>query len=171
MTLPVYSFDDAVPLRNEAYYPYLWNRITEAHQRIWVSVFIMNVTTAHDTEFRVRDLFKHLAYARWRNVDVKVLLGESMIGAIQIQNGVAAQLLKSMDIKARFFKSDEDTSLHSKYVVVDKDWVVVGSNNWSPGGLARHREDALAMRSADLNTALSLNFLKHWDEAQQRSPI
>ena len=168
MTFPVYHFKRAIPLRNEAYNAWLWNRIAAAHQRIWLSVFIFNAATAHDTAYQVRDMAKHLAYARWRNVDVRVLLGQSHIGAIQIQNTVAAEFLASMRIEARFFDSAENTSLHSKYVVFDDDWVVVGSNNWSPGGFAGNNEDALAMSSADLNTSLSLNFLKNWHDASAK---
>lgn len=171
MTLPVYKIDYSVPLRNADYYGYLWERISQATQRIWVSVFIVNASTAGDTELRVRELLKHLAYAKWRNVDVKVLLGQSMIGALQIQNRAVERLLGDMGIEARNFQSNKDVSTHSKYVIIDQAHVMVGSNNWSPGGLGGNIEDTLAVRSVGLNTTLAANFINHWNEAQDKEKI
>ena len=168
MMLPVYNIDYSVPLRNADYYGYLWNRISQAKKRIWASVFIVNAATANDTELKVRELLKHLAYAKWRNVDVKVLLGQSQVGALQIQNHAVAHFLRAMGIEARLFQSDENISSHSKYLVIDEEFVMVGSNNWSPGGLGGNIEDTLAVRSSGLNTTLAMNFLKHWDEAQEK---
>ncbi|MDJ0765307.1 MAG: phospholipase D-like domain-containing protein [Myxococcota bacterium] len=171
MNLPVYNFDSATPLQDDEAYDFLWSKIAKAHRRIWASVFIVNMSTASDDELRIRDLLKHLAYAKWRNVDVKVLVGQSTVGAIQVQTGTAAAYLQSMGIEARSFRSDEDISTHSKYLVIDDDLIVVGSNNWSPGGLVKNTEDALAIKSADLNTALALNFLKHWETSQKRGAL
>ncbi len=168
MTLSTYNYDSAVALVDGDYYDYVWNKISQANQRIWASVFIVNPSTAGDTDLKVRELLKHLAYAKWRNVDVKILVGQSQVGAIQVQTGTAMKYLHTLGVEARTFQSKENTSLHSKYMVIDDNWVIVGSNNWSPGGLTENNEDALSVSSPDLNMTLAASFEKHWNESYRR---
>jgi phosphatidylserine/phosphatidylglycerophosphate/cardiolipin synthase-like enzyme len=56
----------------------------------------------------------------------------------------------------------EDRLLHSKYVLVDEDLVVLGSHNWSAGSYFLMDDLSVAVRSESLVQALRARFDTLW---------
>ena len=163
----VYRIGQAIPLRGAEYFQYLNGTLHKATKRIWVAMFIVNPTVHNDRGLDIRKLAKSLAYARWRNVDVRVLIGSSRAPGIAVANDTARSYLIHLQIPVHTFVAKYRRSLHSKYVLIDDDQVVVGSHNWTPGAANRQNEDSVALRSLDLGTKLADEFLSLWKRATE----
>ena len=161
MKYPVYELTQAIPLRNRDYYIYLLDAIASARERIWASIFIVDI---RDPYLLVRGVVENLTFAKWRNVDVKIIIGKSeSTPDIQIADSTSAMYMKEKGLAVRIFNAPEDSSLHSKYVIIDRDKLVLGSHNWSHGAFSRYIEDSISVSSVDLVESLAGEFLKAWE--------
>ncbi len=165
MDWSAYRISRALPLRKDQYFAFLNGKIPEARKRIWAAVFIVNPTVNDDASLIIRDLLKKLAYAKWRNVDVRVIVGVSGVHSIGVANDTAIKFLQDLGVPAFKFVGKERRSLHSKYVVIDDDLIVVGSHNWTPGAAGRHNEDSIAIYSEEMNLLLRDEFALSWQHA------
>jgi phosphatidylserine/phosphatidylglycerophosphate/cardiolipin synthase-like enzyme len=105
--------------------------------------------------------------AQRRGVDVRVLLGgdETVASDLWIANQVALQLLQVLDISVRNYRSGFRTNSHSKVVLIDDDWLVLGSHNWSPRSFSVGLDDSIAICSAPMAAELRGRFLHTWRES------
>ena len=166
MSFGAYQIDKAIPLRNEQYFEFLNGTFQEARKRIWAAIFIVNPIVKDDEFLAVRSLLKRLAYAQWRNVDIRILVGTSNTRGIAVANDTAYEYLKSLDIPVRKFIGKYRKSLHSKYVMIDDELIVVGSHNWTPGGAGVHNEDSIAVYSKELNLVFRDEFISNWQHSE-----
>lgn len=162
MAFSVSQIDKAIPLRGRNYFEFLRGKFLNARKRIWATIFIVNPIVKDDEYRAIRTFLKTLNYAQWKNVDVRILLGTSAASDIQIANDTAYQYLVNLEIPVRRFVGK---SLHSKYVIIDDDIIVVGSHNWTPGAVSSHNEDSIVLYSKELNIILCEEFLINWEEA------
>jgi phosphatidylserine/phosphatidylglycerophosphate/cardiolipin synthase-like enzyme len=165
MTFSAYHIENVIPLRNEHYFTFLCKIIQNAKKRIWASIFIVNPTVDNDSSLAIRSLIKRLSYAKWRNVDVKVIVGDSNVRNIRIANETTLAYMKQLGIPARKFVGTYRRSLHSKYVIIDDYMIIVGSHNWTPGAALLHDEDSVALFSREMNLLLCDEFAMHWGNA------
>jgi phosphatidylserine/phosphatidylglycerophosphate/cardiolipin synthase-like enzyme len=166
MSFSVYQIKEALPLRNEQYFEFLNGKFQEARKRIWASIFIINPIVEDDVYLAVRTLLKKLAYAKWRNVDIRILVGTSNNPGIRVANDTAYEYLRNLDIPVRKFIGKYRKSLHSKYVIIDDEIIVVGSHNWTPGAAGKHNEDSIAVCSQELNRLLCDEFISNWQYSE-----
>jgi phosphatidylserine/phosphatidylglycerophosphate/cardiolipin synthase-like enzyme len=161
-TLPAFDCDWAVPVPDEDYLSFFVSAAGRARRRMWCSMFIIDPRFDYDPLLSVRTLINALDDSRARNVDVRVLLGDSStVDQIWLANRTALGLLTRRQITAR----QTDLSLestHSKFVIFDDRLALVGSHNWSHEGLGLAREDSLAVQSPDLARMLALEFEERW---------
>jgi phosphatidylserine/phosphatidylglycerophosphate/cardiolipin synthase-like enzyme len=155
-----------VPLPSQDLLPYLIGLCGSAHRRLLVAVFIIDPRPEEDASGTVRLVLDALVRARWRGVDVRVLVGgSSRTPAIELAGRVARGYLQSRGVPCRQFVGRRgETSLHSKYVVAD-DAVVVGSHNWTRRALVSDDELSLAVTSPPLAAALRVVFERDWGRA------
>lgn len=109
-----------------------------AKQRIWLTTYTLSVDPGQP-DGEVNQLVARLDKAVKRGVDVRVLLDLSGDWA-KTNNEVNAQgrkVLESLGIAVR--QEDPQVQTHAKFIVID-DSVVVGTNNWSYGGLEKYHE-------------------------------
>jgi len=162
MSKLAFPVESVVPLHDEDYGAYLLEAIRASKLRIWASIFIVDVRFLEDRERRVRTVLQELSFARWRGVDVRLVLGDSdRSAAIHVANGTSRRYADSLGVPVRTFRHARQ-STHSKYVVIDDHSVLVGSQNWTHGAFGDYAEDAVAVRSSDLNTQLALDFEEAW---------
>jgi len=171
MELPVYKTEKIIPLGNEDYYNYLLNCINNANRRLYASIFILNALIKDDKELQVRNLIKALSYAKWKNVDVKILTGNSINCNIKLMVETTANYIKELGIPVKQYSSKMRKSLHSKYVIVDDEIVIVGSQNWSHNAFSLSNEDAVAIYSKEQNIILNDEFQKLWKIAKKLEEI
>ncbi len=94
MPFSAYQIDKALPLHNEQYFEFLNGKFQETRKRIWAAIFIVNPVVKDDGFLAVRSLLKKLAYAKWRNVDVRILVGTSNVRGIRVANDTAYEYFK-----------------------------------------------------------------------------
>jgi len=163
LNLSVYKIDKCVPLRNDDYFLFLANALTKAQKRIWLSIFIIDIRVQADSLKLVRTLLRALEIATWKKLDVKVILGSpNNSPGIYKANYTTIEYLKNRNINAKIY-SGNHSSLHSKYVLIDDNKVIVGSHNWQQASFTRqYIEDSILLVSNDLNRLLGAEFLNLW---------
>lgn len=168
MNIPTYPVISAVPLQGEDYLPYILEKIDSAKLRIWASIFIVEARV-HNDEFRsVRTVIEKLAYATWRNVDVRIVVGTATIVDIYVACLTSAYYMKKHGIDVRQYASlGRRKSTHSKYLLFDDDLVVIGSNNWEHGAFHGSVESSLAVESQGLAESLSREFRAIWQTSEE----
>ncbi len=166
MTAPLFRGGSVFPLPDQGYYHVLLDRVETARERIWAAVFLIDLLPRRDRGVRVRRLVRALQAARWRGVDVRILLSRSAQSLnVDITSQVALRYLQSRRLAARPYQpSGRLNSLHAKLVVVDGDTVLVGSHNWTRQAFAADVEDSVLVRSPELNGYLADRFIDFWGE-------
>ena len=163
-TYPAFSVTEAIPLKDEDYYWFVLDEIHRAKRRIWMSIFIMDVTRESDPEQRVRSLIRALRDASWRGVKVRVMTGDVYdIFSIRESNKIARQFLRTRRIVARRHPSPGRSGTHDKYILFDDDLVVLGSHNWTDRAFRQNLEDSIAVKSRDVASAIEKEFLSNWN--------
>ncbi|MBA7689036.1 Cardiolipin synthase [subsurface metagenome] len=150
-------------LTNSDYYPYLLEKIRNAKKNIDATIFIINMRLFFDKEKLVKNLLNELIYAKWRGIDLRIIVGRSKGTAeIDIQDRIAHRYLQRNGVPVKFVNSPDDYSLHSKYVIVDDTLVIVGSHNWSPDAFSESKEDSVAIYSRDVAIKFKKEFERIW---------
>lgn len=171
MQIPSYSVNAAIPLDNEQYLPYLLQTIAAASRRLWASVFIVDARLHEDTQLSVRKVIDALAYARWRGLDVRVILGVSSVKEIYVANLTSALFMAEQQIPVRLFHSMEQSSTHNKYLMADDQTLIVGSHNWTHHAFHHHINGSLVIQSRDIVAQVGRQFLHEWGSSQEVSQL
>ncbi|HIJ90230.1 MAG: phospholipase D-like domain-containing protein [Desulfobulbaceae bacterium] len=134
--------------------------ITNARQRIDLSMFLFKTTPASDN--RPTGLVRDLVAARQRGVTVRVILEYSKHDqTLNRANHETAQALKKGGV-AVFFDSAGRTN-HTKLAVVDRRYCLVGSHNLTQSALMHNHEFSLLLD----NPALAEEILAYMETILQ----
>ena len=121
-------------------YPYrVGALIDDATTSIRLAMFI--ASWSHAEDHPVRKLIEKLIAAHQRGVNVEVLFDQDRstdVYKTKIINRPAAVALEDAGIRVRFDKTTELT--HSKVLVVDQKYTVIGSHNWSRSSFFEYDE-------------------------------
>lgn len=81
------------------------------------------------------------------------------------QEGYAGNISVRLYTEGRFLK------IHNKGMIVDGERVLLGSVNWSPGGVLENREAGVVLESKEIGEFFSLGFEEDWVEccSQERN--
>ncbi|MEJ2742657.1 MAG: phospholipase D-like domain-containing protein [Gammaproteobacteria bacterium] len=133
------SSDAEVELIVGGQYPYrVGELIDEAKVSISMAMFIVSWG---DAGHPARRLVEKLIAAHQRGVKVEILLDQDRRDDLYMTrqiNRPAANALKEAGVNVRFDKTTELT--HSKVVVVDQQFTVIGSHNWSRSSFFQYDE-------------------------------
>ncbi len=105
------------------------------------------------------ELLAALAGAASRGVPVRVLAELRRDGALPEQ-GAAMAWLAERGVAVRW--DAPEVTLHAKFLVVDRRWVVVGSTHWTASALTRSVQLDLAIESEELGEAFGRFFDHLW---------
>lgn len=133
---------EAELLLDAEYYPRVRGLIAGARKEI---VAVLYVVGDPDQECP-GTLLKALVDAKGRGVKVRVLLDKDKDD--RSKNREAHAFLKDAGVDVAWDKPSD--TLHTKALVVDGEWLVVGSTNWTQGALKHNREAAVLLRSREL---------------------
>ncbi len=162
MDYPCFQAKKTLRLQDEDYYFFILDRIRHASKRIFAAIFIVDLF--YDRLGKIKGILEEIAYARWRGLDVKIVLGHSNKSMlIDIADRLSFKYFKDRGIPVRFSNPPDDYSLHSKYVIFDDDLVVVGSHNWSHLDIFMSREDSAAVYSKDAAIDFAHEFTELWN--------
>lgn len=146
--------------------------IENSAERLYVAQFIVAATTGSDAQGRVRELLSAITRAHRRGVDVRVLLSPFRSDEDPFDiNLVAAAVLTDGGVPTRSWSDPYRESMHSKYIVHDDTCVLIGSANWSSGGLSGNIEAAAVAWSTDAANLLGTRFRRAWDYGVELEPL
>lgn len=126
---------DVVPLFSPDNAEEVFNLIKNAKHEIKLEVY----------EFSSQALADALIDARYRGVDVKVILDPS----VYRNSGMLSYLLNN-GIDANW-SPKKFHSTHSKFAIFDDSIVLVGSTNWSENALRKNREASVIIYSMEIS--------------------
>jgi phosphatidylserine/phosphatidylglycerophosphate/cardiolipin synthase-like enzyme len=136
-----------------------------ARELLWCSVFLIELTPMVDPDLLVPGVLRALASARWRGVDVRLLIGGSRTNLeIAEDAATALKVARRLGLPARWIQSSPVRGSHIKLVIAD-DYVLTGSHNWSPGAFGSETQDSVLAHSPDLAAYLGELFVKQWQRA------
>jgi phosphatidylserine/phosphatidylglycerophosphate/cardiolipin synthase-like enzyme len=150
-------------LANDEYHPAVESAIGDALVSIDVCMFHIALGGA---EHPTRILLEKLVEMHQRGVGVRVILDRDRKTdpyLSTIINKPAKEFLESAGVPVR--SDAEDVLMHSKFVVIDRKLVVIGSHNWSAGSYEEFDDVSLAISSPDLARDLQIRFDELWDAA------
>ena len=159
-----YKIDELEPLHGSSYLDYLLKVIQSAKESIYAMIFIIDPRVFRDANLHVRAIFAALNEARNRGVDIKIIIGTSDVEDIHLAHYVAKQSFMHLEISVKTYHSEKE-SLHSKVVIIDDNVSMIGSPNWTDGGLGGHIEDSVGIKSKTINKYLKTRFLKLWESS------
>ena len=174
------SFPPDLPLLEAERVDLLWSGdvlsavvagVERADERIDVAMFILEVVAASEAHNRVRELLDAIARAARRGVRVRVLIDDPRDEATRLViNELAAQYLLASGVEVRY-DLREEASNHSKFVLIDSAETIVGSGNWSAGGLLRNLEAGVRVVSPPLGRLLGFRFDRDWADGRPPEPL
>lgn len=166
--IPGYPIERAIPLFSHNYYRYLGQALSNARLRIWASIFLVDARVRHDPHLLVRGIFRRLAAAKQRNLDVRILIGGiSDNHQLRISNLTSIAYLQTLRIPTREFRAPNRNSTHSKYILVDNDTTIVGSHNWTNSAFTKNLENSVAVLAEPLARDLQNEFEINWDLSRE----
>lgn len=162
MKFPYFQGERALRLSDEDYYVFLLDKIRSSSKSIYATIFIIDVF--HDRWGKIKRILDEIAYAKWRGIDVKIVIGHSNKSlSIDIPDRMSFRYLRDRDIPIKFSNPPDDYSLHSKYVIFDDNLVVAGSHNWAHLDIFMSKEDSVAIYSKDITINFIHEFNKLWN--------
>lgn len=138
-------------LTDKDYYPVLQTMIGQADNRIDLAMFLFKTT--NDASNRASRLVQDLIAARQRGVIINVLLEKSGYDPkLNRENQKVAARLKKEGIRVRF--DTEKITTHTKIVVIDRRYCLVGSHNFTASALTYNHEASLLVDNQALANQL-----------------
>ena len=133
---------EAELLLDEGYCPRVLDLLRSARTEIVAVLYLIG----DPDQDRPGALLKALTDAKGRGVHVRVLLDKDKKD--RSKNREAFAFLKDAGVDVSW--DDPDDTLHTKVVVVDGEFLVVGSTNWTQGAMKHNREAGALLRSKEL---------------------
>jgi phosphatidylserine/phosphatidylglycerophosphate/cardiolipin synthase-like enzyme len=151
-----------IPIPNDKYADHVVNLIRSARQRIWIAMLDARY---YETRPEYADPAKArhggalpsltnlvldaLADAARRGVDVRLVIDMGRGG--RIPETKTAFLTRLRDAGGKVYEDPPDVTTHAKVLIVDDDFTVVGSTNWSQPALEENNETAALIESRAIN--------------------
>ncbi|MFZ5637773.1 MAG: phospholipase D-like domain-containing protein [Pseudomonadota bacterium] len=174
LDLAVFAAEDAIVLHDRDYPLWLLDRLRGARKRVLATQFIADLRPGADPHRDVRAVATALSHAAWRGVDVRIVLSRFVSDRAALEpNRVFARWLAPRGVGLRLYAPRTGSSrrdMHSKIVIVDDEWAVLGSHNWTVGAFGANHEMSVAVRSADVAARLRSTFEGLWATAEPAVP-
>jgi phosphatidylserine/phosphatidylglycerophosphate/cardiolipin synthase-like enzyme len=155
--------DRVVPIPNDAYADEVVKLIRSAKGRVWIALldaryYDKRPDYADPAKARhggalpslTNLLLDALRDACHRGVDVRLVIDMGR-GDGRVPETKAAFLARLREAGGKVYEDSPDVTTHAKVLIVDDDYTVVGSTNWSLPALEENNETAVVIESQDIN--------------------
>jgi len=146
------------------YFEVVSGLIASANRSVHVVMYVVKYDPKEPAE---RDpanaLLELLAGAKRRGLDVRVVVDD----VTKQSYPETVEFLKSRGVPVRLDPKAGVTT-HAKIVIVDSEWVAIGSHNWSEAALKDNREYSVLIRSSEIAAQVEEYFEELWSGG--RSP-
>jgi phosphatidylserine/phosphatidylglycerophosphate/cardiolipin synthase-like enzyme len=152
-------------LTERAYEARVGALIDGAQRSIEVTMYQANLPSDADDRHPVRKLLDRLIARSKAGIAVKVVLdaGTPEDGAVW-PSAIAAAYLVEHKVDVRW--DEDDRTTHTKSLVVDGRWCLIGSTNWSYSALRKNREQSVLLDDADLAKRMDASFQSLWKKSR-----
>lgn len=142
------------------YYERLLDLLPRANRSVYVVMFVMKYDPREPRD-PVNNLLNLLADLKRRGVDVRIIVDDETYESYP----ATIEFLKNNTIPVKLDESRGRTT-HSKIVIIDDDYVFLGSHNWTESALTRNHETSLLVRSRELVSRLKEYFNNIWNNGR-----
>ena len=129
--------------------------ISKANESVLVIMYVAKYDP-DDPADPANDILEALVNASERGVSVRVIL-EGDVST----NNETARFLSSHGVDVRY--DPDGITTHSKLVVIDGEFVVLGSHNWTESALAYNHETSILLKSEKIADVYESYFESLWD--------
>jgi len=151
-------------LPDQKYFEVVSKLIASANKSVHVIMFAMKYDPRESAETDPANaLIELLASARRRGLDVRVVVDD----VTKQSYPETIEFLKSRNVPVRLDPKAGVTT-HAKVVIVDGEWVVIGSHNWTESALKENHEYSVLIRSSEIAARVEDYFEELWSRG--RSP-
>lgn len=143
--------DDVVPLIDREYFSVLHKAMLSAKKSILCAMYMSQLSINHPfggESLLLRDLIS----AKNRGLEVRMILEDNP----ERNNKYAYNFLKNAGVDVAY--DTKDVTTHSKFIVIDDEFTIVGSHNWTFGGLRANHEAGIFIRSKEVAKAFRKAF-------------
>jgi DNA uptake protein ComE-like DNA-binding protein len=150
-------------LADKAYYYNLIELLEAATNQIDVCMFYIALP---GPEHPTRRLLDALAERSAYGCKVRVLVdqdGKDDPYGSRLINAASVQFLASHGVETR--GDATESLLHSKFVVIDRELVVIGSHNWTAGSFFNYSDVSVVISGSDAGTIWKVRFERAWSKA------
>ena len=145
-----------VPVNDRDYFPVAYSIIMSANHSVHVIMFEAKYYDKWKDSLSNRLL--EALVLKSNSTDVKVFI-DSMFN----QSSSAYEYLRSHGVDVKY--GVPGTTTHSKLVIVDSKYVLLGSTNWGYYSLERNHETNVLVHSREVATAFESYFNSVWEKA------
>lgn len=143
-----YPADGVYPLNNRDYAPNVINLFRQAQKSIHIFLleggYYPNFATGVNNQ-----LYNAMFEAVQRGVEVQIVLDQAGYNPSQsLRNLELGEYLRSGGVDVYY--DDPETTVHSKTLIVDSLYTIVGSTNWSYWALDKNNESSVLIKSAEV---------------------
>lgn len=143
--------DDVVPLIDRDYFTVTCKAMQGANKSILFVTYEAQLSVNHP--FGGESLMlRELISAKNRGVDVRVILE----GDPERNNTYAYDFLKNAGVNVSY--DADNITTHSSFMVIDDEYTILGSHNWTIGGQRMNHEASVFIRSKDVAKAMRTAF-------------
>lgn len=148
MGIEFYDAEGVYPLNNRDYAPNVINLFRQAQNTIHIFMleggYYPNYPTGVNSQ-----LYNTMFEAVQRGVDVKIVLDQAGYNPGQsLRNLELGEYLRSGGVDVYY--DDPEATVHSKTLIVDSMYTIVGSTNWSYWALDKNNECSVLIKSRDI---------------------
>lgn len=150
-----------VPLPDNDYYPTIMTLLEQAQNSIDVCMFFIAKGNEDHPTSKLLDL---IVQKKEQGVEVRILVDKDREDdpyGSRIINSRAAKFLAEQGVDVR--ADQTDVLLHSKFVILDNNIVVIGSHNWTAGSYFEYKDLSFVFEGTELVARLKSRFQLLWD--------
>lgn len=155
---------EVTPLLDKEYFHVLRREIGRAKESIYVAMFV--ISREQSAADPVTAILNDLINARRRGVDIKVVVEHPRRSSDSLyrNNEEAIEYLVAGGVEAAF--NEPQKQLHDKFVLIDREILLVGNHNWSQQALTVNREVSALVRARPPDPA----FVRHFADIKLARP-
>ncbi|HRR95243.1 MAG TPA: phospholipase D-like domain-containing protein [Candidatus Ratteibacteria bacterium] len=153
-SFPIYSiqgneiFETKItPINNREYFPSVLNKIKNAKKSIYIIMYLASYYSEYP-ESPSNQIINALINKKKENIKIEIILEQS---DSKYDEHLKTENLKTGSILAKngitvYFDSPE-IKTHSKLLIIDEKYVIIGSTNWSYSALEKNNETSVIIES------------------------
>ena len=155
-------------LADAEYLPRMLDMFAHAQHSIDITMFSCVLPDNARADHPVRRLLEALVARKKAGVAVRIVLDHGVPPSRrqpdeEVPSEAAARWLAGRSIAVRW--DEDERTTHTKSLVIDGRWCVVGSTNWTFSALRRNREQSLLLDDRVLAATLTTQFTALWERA------